>query len=716
MKRLILILAVVFAGGSSLSAADYTWTITYPYLADNDRKLASGDTLAVTKVVFDDVKTTSTNSLQRFWARIVTNYTGTAANNYLEAVQLWWDTDGVDGLQTDSDSLIDVVLKAEIPVQSTPTQEVRFTLGGGITLGTSATFYIALEIADWYTAARDDQEVPDGADGTWYGVTIQKSTSDLAVSPVNETSNTNWGGDHSIHFTIQGVELPITIRNLDPSVEEGAAAYVNENMFFPTFNPLNGTAQSKAQRIHELSLTARVYIPNSFIEDSLQQASFQLGWNNTVLSLDTIILGNIWDDAELTQTDPNFGAISIDTVNTNYSLVSFSCHAIGQPVGINDNYLATLDFDVIKPGISPLFLRNINIWDQWGVRYHHYQIIQNNLTNDNLDTTRYDAWAKYILGDYTGINSDSLKSGIGDSKVNSHDITLFGEYLFLGSNAENWYNRFDIGAEGFRDPAGIVQYDDTTNFYDLLIIGTNYYRNQKGEFLQKTAPENPLAIQLDISEGEQIEAQLNLDNVSDLLAAQTKIQYNPRELRFKGYTAGNWLKKSNTSHYMARAPLSENRGIVDMNFLSTDETLQGSGDFIVLNFEKRKHSYSPPQIIYFDPRNKAGEPLQYTIQQEEVETVARTYTTLYNYPNPFNPSTNIVFIIYHNNAGVYQLGVYDLLGNLVYKLGEAYYHPGRYQCTWDGRNTQGKPVGSGVYLLRLSGARVEKISKIILIR
>jgi len=716
MKRLILILAVVFAGGSSLSAADYTWTITYPYLADNDRKLASGDTLAVTKVVFDDVKTTSTNSLQRFWARIVTNYTGTAANNYLEAVQLWWDTDGVDGLQTDSDSLIDVVLKAEIPVQSTPTQEVRFTLGGGITLGTSATFYIALEIADWHTAARDDQEVPDGADGTWYGVTIQKSTSDLAVSPVSETSNTNWGGDHSIHFAIQGVELPVTVRNLDPSVEEGDAAYVNENMFFPTFNPLNGTAQSKAQRIHELSLTAHVYIPNSFIEDSLQQASFQVGWNNTVLSLDTMTLGNIWDDAELTQTDPNFGTISIDSVNTNYSLVSFSCHAIGKPMGINDNYLATLDFDVIKPGISPIFLRNINIWDQWGVRYHHYQIIQNNLTNDNLDTTRYDAWAKYILGDYTGVNSDSLKSGIADSKVNSHDITLFGEYLFLGSGSETWYNRFDIGTEGFRDPAGIAQYDDTTNFYDLLIIGTNYYRNQKGEFLQKQASPAPLNVQLDIIESEQVEACLMLGNVTDLLAAQAKIQYNPEELRFAGYRAGNWLQQTATSPYLRQAPHSQHSGIVDLNFLATTEPLRGQGDFLVLNFKKRINKYSLPQMVHFDPRNKAGEPLHFTIQPGEVETVARDYTILYNYPNPFNPHTKIVFSIAPNRAGVYQLGVYDLRGNLVSTLNNAYYTPGRYQCSWDGRNMQGKPVGSGVYIIRLSGGQVEKISKMILIR
>lgn len=70
-----------------------------------------------------------------------------------------------------------------------------------------------------------------------------------------------------------------------------------------------------------------------------------------------------------------------------------------------------------------------------------------------------------------------------------------------------------------------------------------------------------------------------------------------------------------------------------------------------------------------------------------------------NYPNPFNPSTNIGFRI--QGVGYMTLKIFDVLGREVATIASGEYHPGRYSATWNGRNSQGMSVGSGVYYYRM---------------
>ncbi|HQU72719.1 MAG TPA: FG-GAP-like repeat-containing protein [Calditrichia bacterium] len=71
-----------------------------------------------------------------------------------------------------------------------------------------------------------------------------------------------------------------------------------------------------------------------------------------------------------------------------------------------------------------------------------------------------------------------------------------------------------------------------------------------------------------------------------------------------------------------------------------------------------------------------------------------------NYPNPFNPSTSVRFQL--PEASRVRLSIYSLLGEEVAVLAAGYRPAGRYRLTWDGRNREGAPVGSGIYFLRFS--------------
>ncbi|MBN2000771.1 cellulase family glycosylhydrolase [candidate division KSB1 bacterium] len=86
-----------------------------------------------------------------------------------------------------------------------------------------------------------------------------------------------------------------------------------------------------------------------------------------------------------------------------------------------------------------------------------------------------------------------------------------------------------------------------------------------------------------------------------------------------------------------------------------------------------------------------------------------------NYPNPFNASTQIEFDL-PVSADV-ELLVYNTLGGHVTCLEDNYLSSGRHYITWNGRNTSGENVTSGIYLLSLRyGENNSIFQKMVLVR
>jgi glucose/arabinose dehydrogenase len=91
------------------------------------------------------------------------------------------------------------------------------------------------------------------------------------------------------------------------------------------------------------------------------------------------------------------------------------------------------------------------------------------------------------------------------------------------------------------------------------------------------------------------------------------------------------------------------------------------------------------------------------------------FALMQNYPNPFNPSTDIEFST--QGSGTVTLAVYDLLGRHVRTLVNGVVPAGTHSVRWDGRDSQGKPVGSGVYFYRLeTGSNFIAVRKMIFMR
>lgn len=85
-----------------------------------------------------------------------------------------------------------------------------------------------------------------------------------------------------------------------------------------------------------------------------------------------------------------------------------------------------------------------------------------------------------------------------------------------------------------------------------------------------------------------------------------------------------------------------------------------------------------------------------------------------NYPNPFNPSTS--FAIALPKASHVTLDVFNLLGQRVNRLYDAPAPAGYLEIQWDGRNDQGRSVGSGVYFYRMVAGDFQQVRKMVLLK
>ena len=90
-----------------------------------------------------------------------------------------------------------------------------------------------------------------------------------------------------------------------------------------------------------------------------------------------------------------------------------------------------------------------------------------------------------------------------------------------------------------------------------------------------------------------------------------------------------------------------------------------------------------------------------------------------NYPNPFNPETWMPYRLAH--AADVTLTIYDTKGIIVRQLDLGHQPAGYYTdrtkaAYWDGRNSLGEPVGSGVYFYQLQADNFSATRKLVILK
>ncbi|MCF7919179.1 MAG: C10 family peptidase [Candidatus Cloacimonetes bacterium] len=85
-----------------------------------------------------------------------------------------------------------------------------------------------------------------------------------------------------------------------------------------------------------------------------------------------------------------------------------------------------------------------------------------------------------------------------------------------------------------------------------------------------------------------------------------------------------------------------------------------------------------------------------------------------NYPNPFNPETEIIFSL--KSPASVSLNVYNIKGELVKELLNGNQASGEHRILWQGNDENGKAVGNGIYYYMMRSGRYTSTGKMVLLK
>ncbi len=114
-------------------------------------------------------------------------------------------------------------------------------------------------------------------------------------------------------------------------------------------------------------------------------------------------------------------------------------------------------------------------------------------------------------------------------------------------------------------------------------------------------------------------------------------------------------------------------------------------------------SFESSQIYYFPLSFESGENTAPVLEQR-----------LRVSPNPFNPETRIYYQI--EQSGNAELAIYNARGQRVQILVDRHHDAGEHDVVWDGRDSLGNKVASGVYMAVLRSAGKESNQKMLLMK
>ena len=111
---------------------------------------------------------------------------------------------------------------------------------------------------------------------------------------------------------------------------------------------------------------------------------------------------------------------------------------------------------------------------------------------------------------------------------------------------------------------------------------------------------------------------------------------------------------------------------------------------------------------------------QYEVILKDIQTSINSsvnnpvnFTLYQNFPNPFNPTTTIHFIL--SNQEYVRLNIYNITGQLVRRLVDEKREAGTHYVMWDGTDDSGIHVSTGVYFYRVEVGKAVQTRKMVLL-
>ena len=310
--------------------------------------------------------------------------------------------------------------------------------------------------------------------------------------------------------------------------------------------------------------------------------------------------------------------------------------------------------------------------------------------NTDIEVVGAMAWMDYV--------SCSLSQLIIND---SNEMELFDIYniegsSYCGSQGENNYDNFPIAlpflSNNSQDTSNEIIFShtilDSDNGFETKFI---CYDLQMNEIIWETNLPNPDDIHFDIIKSSSVIRFINMENYiiffweCDMSENQNYIVMDKEN--------GNIEIQDEIAFY--RCGYLSNRETIFIDLINDDELLFITGNSDATGFESYKIS-------------------EFEVKSNDLE-IPQNITQIFNYPNPFNPSTTINFYI-HSKTAV-ELTIYNIKGQKIRTLAMNEFNQGSHSVIWNGDNESGESVSSGIYYYKLNiNGKTEAVNKCLLLK
>ena len=180
----------------------------------------------------------------------------------------------------------------------------------------------------------------------------------------------------------------------------------------------------------------------------------------------------------------------------------------------------------------------------------------------------------------------------------------------------------------------------------------------------------------------------------------------------------SWQSPAGTiDGYYVYLSVSENPGLSQANLV---QTVNSNTTTFQLNFDLDHETTYHWQIVAFNSAGKGDVSDSWKFVTEK-KLNADDYlasvmdTELFsNYPNPFNPTTTISFVLRHD--GLVSIEIFNIRGQKIRSLANSFYRAGKHNIIFNGKDDSGSELGSGLYLCRMTTDGYNSTKRLLLIK
>ncbi len=345
----------------------------------------------------------------------------------------------------------------------------------------------------------------------------------------------------------------------------------------------------------------------------------------------------------------------------------------------------------------------------------------------NLETKCYDVIVPPAEGPYLVINSCSVNDDNNNLPEFAETMNFSFEIENIGTEASN-----QITAILSSESEYISEISDNEEFISIIDSGQVFIAEDAFEF----------SISNNVPDQEAILFEINMtDNTQNTYQKYYTIFVNSPNLIFDDGGLVYVLISAGDNIDLDFALNNEGHAVAK-NIVMSIEEINGI-DVEISNDLQNLGNIAPEEVIPFSIGLSFGDliengdialfnvnfvgddGLEVSCQYELIIVVEETEITnqtslltdqlIGNYPNPFNPITEIQYSVGGNSKYV-NLEIYNIKGEKINTLFDNMQQSGNHTIIWNGKDYQNNEVGNGVYFYKITIGDFQKINKMILLK